>query len=243
MYPFNLVKTKNYEELSKVASEKVIEIMKVKPNSLYCFAGGDTPVRTLELLVKAHHEKRIDLRQAFYIGLDEWVGLDEFHKGSCLAYMKTNLFDPANVPDEQIHFFNAKSSDLETECQLSNSYIKDHNGITLSLVGVGVNGHLGFNEPGTSFETLAHVVDLNEITKKVGEKYFENNEILNKGITLGIKQLLESDYLILEASGETKKEAVKKLIENKVTTEWPVTALRLHKNCTVIIDADTKIDI
>ncbi|SEK55497.1 glucosamine-6-phosphate deaminase [Carnobacterium iners] len=235
MQPFNLINTENYEELSKVASEKIIEVMKLHPSSLFCFAGGDTPVRTLELLVQAHREKRINLCEAYYIGLDEWVGLDELHKGSCLAYMKTNLFDPVNVPKEQIHFFNAKSSDLEKECELSNNYIKNHQGITLSLLGVGVNGHLGFNEPGTSFESLAHVVDLNEITKKVGEKYFENDVNLSKGITLGIKQLLESDYLILEASGETKRDSIKKLMENNVTSEWPITALRLHKNCAVIV--------
>lgn len=236
MQPFNLIKTKNYEELSQAASELIIKVLKENPHSLYCFAGGDTPVGTLELLVKAHKEKEINLSDAYYIGLDEWVGLDSFNEGSCLSYMKRNLFDPANIPKEQVHFFNATSEDLEKECNLADEYIKKHGGITLSLLGVGVNGHLGFNEPGTSFESLAHIVDLNDITKKVGQKYFEQDVMISQGITLGIKQLLESKYLILEASGETKKEAVKKLMESKITEDWPVTALRLHTNCTVVLD-------
>ena len=236
MYPFNLINTKSYEELSKVTSDIIIEVIKKNPNSLFCFAGGDTPVRTLELLVEAHHEKKINLCEAYYIGLDEWEGLDEFHKGSCLAYMNKNLFNPANIPKERIHFFNAKSNNLENECTLVNNYIKKHKGITLSLLGVGVNGHLGFNEPGTSFESLAHVAELNETTKNIGRKYFEYDTNINKGITLGIKQILESKYLILEASGETKREAINKLMESKINLDWPVTALTLHGNCTVVLN-------
>lgn len=243
MQTFNLLNTENYEELSQTTSEIIIKVMKKNPHSLYCFAGGDTPVRTLELLVQAHHEKKINLCKAYYIGLDEWVGLDDSHAGSCISYMKRNLFEPANIPKEQIHFFNAKSKNLEKECNLANEYIKKQGGIKLSLLGVGVNGHLGFNEPGTSFESLAHVVNLNEITQKVGEKYFEQDVTISQGITLGIKQILESQYLILEASGGTKKEAIKNLLENEITENWPVTALKLHKNCTVVLDGMLQIDI
>lgn len=242
MHPFNLIDTESYEELSIVASDKIIEVMKMYPKSLFCFAGGDTPVRTLELLVQAHHKNEINLCEAYYIGLDEWVGLDEFHEGSCLAYMNKNLFIPANISKDHIHFFNAKSEDLERECTLANDYITKHKGITLSLLGVGVNGHLGFNEPGTSFESLAHIVDLNEITKKVGEKYFKHETKINKGITLGIKQLLESNYLILEANGKTKKKAIEKFMKSETTVDWPVTALRYHKNCTVVLNEVLELD-
>ncbi|MEC6746908.1 glucosamine-6-phosphate deaminase [Marinilactibacillus sp. XAAS-LB27] len=236
MNPFEYIIVPNYKEMSSIASEKIISTMKLYPNALYCFAGGDTPVGTLELLVSAHNEKRIDLKKAYYIGLDEWVGLDESDEGSCIDYMKRNLFEPANIPEDHIHFFNAKDSNLDEECKLADAFIHSHGGITLSLLGVGVNGHLGFNEPGSNLESLVHIVELSDITKEVAVKYFSKEANVSQGLTVGLKQLLNSKYLILEANGKTKKAAIQKLMEDKVTLNWPVTTLRLHKNCTVIVN-------
>ena len=233
MFPFNLVKSESFEEMSIEASNHIIDVMQEQPESLFCFAGGDTPVRTLELLVEAHHEKKIDLTKAFYIGLDEWVGLDETDQGSCLYYMNKNLFIPADIPKEQIHFFDAKSDNLKNECNLANNFIMEHHGITLSLLGVGVNGHLGFNEPGTSFDSLSHVITLDGSTKTIGEKYFEQEIEINKGITLGIRQILDSEHIIVLASGESKREALSKLLQGEVTAQWPITSLNKHENCTV----------
>lgn len=234
MYTFDLIKPESYEEMSRIASDMIIDVINENPTSLFCFAGGDTPVRTLELLVEAHHAKKIDLSKAYYIGLDEWIGLDDKDKGSCIHYMNKNLFIPANIPKEHIHFFNAKSVDLENECVLADKFVKNKQGIKLSLLGVGVNGHLGFNEPGTDFESLSHVVQLDNSTKNIGKKYFEKNVETNKGITLGLQQVFDSDHIILEASGTTKKEALEKLLNNELNTEWPITSLSNHKNCTVL---------
>lgn len=234
MYSLDLIDSKSYEEMSREASKQIIKVMKENPTSLYCFAGGDTPVRTLELLVEAHKEKEIDLSKAFYIGLDEWVGLDENDQGSCLYYMNKNLFFPANIPKEQIHFFNAISVDLEKECLLADEFIDRHDGITLSLLGVGLNGHLGFNEPGTEFDSLSHVTNLDNITINVGKKYFEKEKKIKRGITLGIGQILESKYLILLANGKNKSKPISKLLDGKITREWPVTSLNKHENSLVI---------
>lgn len=236
MNPFEFIPVQNYKEMSSIASEKIIATMELYPDALYCFAGGDTPVGTIELLVSAHREKRIDLKKAYYIGLDEWVGLDESDEGSCIDYMKKNLFEAANIPEDHIHFFDAKSSSLDKECELANAFIKTHGRITLSLLGVGVNGHLGFNEPGASPESLSHIVELSDITKEVAVKYFSKEASVNRGLTLGLRQLLDSKYIILEANGKTKKVAIQKLMEDNITLEWPVTTLRLHKNFTAIVN-------
>ncbi|MGX7419382.1 glucosamine-6-phosphate deaminase [Carnobacterium gallinarum] len=237
MQPFNFEITKDYQEMSQVAANLVIQKFQEQPTGLYCFAGGDTPVGTLNLLVDAHKNGIIDLAKAYYIELDEWVGLDEQNSGSCIAYLKRELFDPAGVPDSQVHYFNALAVDLLEECQRANQVIQEHGGVTLSLLGVGVNGHLGFNEPGVSFENQAHVVELDESTQNVGQKYFTAEVDRSKGITLGIKQLLDSELLIVEASGVKKKAAIKQLLSVEVpVNEWPVTAVRTHKNCYVIVD-------
>lgn len=237
MYPFQLEVTKDYLEMSQVAARLIIETFKAKPEGLYCFAGGDTPVKTLNLLVTAHKQGEIDLTKAYYIELDEWVGLDEKNSGSCIAYLKKELFDPANVPLEQVHYFNALAEDLLGECEQANQVIDAHGGLTLSLLGVGVNGHLGFNEPGVDFTSKAHIVNLDESTQTVGQKYFTTEVDRSKGITLGIQQLLESEILLIEASGEKKRAAIHQLLStDKPQTAWPVTAVKVHNNCHVIVD-------
>lgn len=238
MYPFQLEVCDDYQELSQLAAKKIIEVMKEQPTGLYCFAGGDTPVMTLNLLVAAHQAGEIDLGTAHYIELDEWVGLDQTNPGSCLAYLQRELFEPAGVSLGQVHYFDALSDDLQGECQKANQVIAEAGGITLSLLGVGVNGHLGFNEPGVDFDGTAHVVELDESTQLVGQKYFSGEVDRSRGITLGIGQLIASKTLIIEASGTKKQAAIGKLLSGEVTSEWPVTSVSYHPNCLVVVDKE-----
>lgn len=233
-----LLITKDYEHMSKETADIIIKTMQENPTGLYCFAGGDTPVGALQLLVEAHNKKKIDLTKAYYIELDEWVGLDQTDPGSCLSYLKNNLFDVACIPENHIHAFDSLSTDLIKECNKANEYIEEHGGLTLSLLGVGVNGHLGFNEPGVSFENKAHVIDLDENTLVVGQKYFSSEMTLIKGITLGIKQLLASKVLIIEANGIKKQEAIQQLLSKKVDNTWPVTVANKHENCYLVFDQE-----
>ncbi|MFV0395866.1 MAG: glucosamine-6-phosphate deaminase [Coprobacillaceae bacterium] len=233
-----IIITKNYEQMSQEAAKQIITTIKKHPEGLYCFAGGDTPVRTLQLLVEAHNNKEIDLTKAFYIELDEWVGLDQSDSGSCLSYLKKNLFDIADIPDRQIHSFDSLANDLKEECVKADTYIDSHGGITLSLLGVGVNGHLGFNEPGVDFDNNAHVINLDEKTQTVGQKYFESEKKLAQGITLGIKQLLASKVLIVEANGSKKREALRHLSKKVVDNNWPVTVVTKHPNCYLFFDEE-----
>lgn len=231
-----LIVTENYEEMSQQATEIIIKTFQSQPNGLYCFAGGDTPVKTLQLLCKAHEEKLIDLTQAYYIELDEWVGLDQTNSGSCFAYLKKNLFEPAHIPLDHIHAFNSLSKNLVEECQRANQYISAHNGLTLTLLGVGVNGHLGFNEPGVNPNYCAHIINLDEITQSVGKKYFDTNEILSQGITLGIKQLMESQIVIVEANGAKKHEPIQRVINGDIDIMCPVTIINNHPQAYLIVD-------
>lgn len=233
-----LIVQENYEEMSEATAQIIINSIQQYPNGLYCFAGGDTPVRTLQLLVEAHQNKIIDLTKAFYIELDEWVGLNQENPGSCLSYLNKNLFIPAQIPSEHIHSFDSLSDDLNNECQKANQYIDDHSGLTLTLLGVGVNGHLGFNEPGVSIHNLAHVIELDEITQSVGKKYFDQDESLSKGITLGIQQLMASKIVIVEANGIKKQIPVQRVIAGDIDPMCPVTIINTHPNAYLIIDQE-----
>lgn len=119
------------------------------------------------------------------------------------------------------------------ECQRANQYISAHNGLTLTLLGVGVNGHLGFNEPGVNPNYCAHIINLDEITQSVGKKYFDTNEILSQGITLGIKQLMESQIVIVEANGAKKHEPIQRVINGDMC---PVTIINNHPQAYLIVD-------
>lgn len=238
MYPFQLEVCEDYQELSQVAANKIIQVMKEEPRGLYCFAGGDTPVKALNLLVEAHRAGEIDLSKAHYIELDEWVGLDQSNPGSCLAYLQRELFEPAGVSLDQVHYFDALSEELLGECQKADQYIAEAGGITLSLLGVGVNGHLGFNEPGVDFDETAHVVALDESTQTVGQKYFTGEVDRSQGITLGISQLLGSKTVIIEASGSKKQAAISQLLSGEVSNKWPVTSVNHHANCFVVVDQE-----
>ncbi|KPG71536.1 glucosamine-6-phosphate deaminase [Enterococcus sp. RIT-PI-f] len=231
--------TDDYQNMSQTSAEIIIDTFKRKPDGLYCFAGGDTPVGTLQLLATAAKNKEIDLTQAKFIELDEWVGLNPENPGSCISYLKRNLFDPIGIREDQVHTFNPLAPNLDTECKLANQFVEKHGGLTLSLLGVGVNGHLGFNEPYSSFDANAHVVDLDETTQNVGGKYFSDKEIdRTKGITLGIRQLLSSSTLIVQASGKKKKQAIQQVLSGEVTAEWPVTSIWLHSNPILIVDKE-----
>lgn len=236
MYPFHLEVKKDYQAVSRYTSDLIIQTMQNKPEGLYCFAGGDTPVLALQQLAEAHRQGLIDLTKAYYIELDEWVGLPQENEGSCLSYLKRNLFDASGVPADHIHSFHSMSQDLESECRQANAYIVEHGNITLSLLGVGENGHLGFNEPFVSFDLCAHVVSLTESTRIVGQKYFNSKIELSQGISLGIRQLMESEVLVIEACGEKKRQAISRLLKGTVMNEWPVTIAGVHKNCYVVVD-------
>jgi glucosamine-6-phosphate isomerase len=227
---------KDYQDMSKAAAEKITELVNENPNALVCFAAGSTPIGTFEVLADLAADKKVDFGSCKFVGLDEWVDLDKHDSGSCQETLYKTLFHPLKVKEENICFFDAKAKDLQQECQRVDKYIRDHGNIDLMLLGIGVNGHLGFNEPGVSFNCLSHVVDLDENTKAVGQKYFETERELSKGITLGTQHIMDSNTVILIANGANKAEAVNRMINGEVTNELPATILQTHRDCYVYLE-------
>ena len=231
-----LKRFKNYEELSDFAATDIANEIKNNPSLVLCLASGDTPKLTVDLLVNKLKEEKIDHSKITFIGLDEWVGLSPTNTGSCNYFFKSNLVGPLQLKTSQYFLFDALAGDLKNECVKMDKFIDDRNGIDMMLVGIGMNGHIGFNEPGSSFDNLSHVIELDEVTKSVGQKYFNEQMELGKGITIGFKQLLNAKKVCLMANGSRKAEVIRKTVEGPVTENFPASIMQRHENGFVLVD-------
>ncbi|RFZ94696.1 glucosamine-6-phosphate deaminase [Mucilaginibacter conchicola] len=228
----------NYDEMSKAAAELVAGQLAEKPESVLVFPSGDSPTGTLNCLVDWANDGRIDLTQAFIIGLDEWVGMDENDKGSCKYYLKNTFFDKLNTKLTNVTLFNAKADDLEAECERMNNFIASKGGLDIMMVGIGMNGHLGLNEPGTPFNLYAHPSELDPVTVEVGQKYFDTATPLTGGITLGLQHLAEAGKAVLIASGAKKADIIAKSLQGELSTAVPASILQTLDNAVVLLDED-----
>lgn len=228
----------DYKELSKEAAKLIMNVVNANPTGLLCLAAGHTPVGIYKCLVDFAREGKVDFSRCKFVSLDEWVGLGMQDEGSCIKFMHDNLFNPLGILESNIAFFNGQASDLELECKRIDEFVFKNGPIDVVLLGIGINGHIGFNEPGSAFDAYSHVAILDEITKEVGKKYFPVQRQLEKGLTLGIKHFLEARNVILVASGAGKAEIIKKTVESPPDTSLPATALKLHNNFYLLLDKE-----
>jgi len=229
---------KDYQSLSDAAATEITELVKNKPNAVICLASGETPRLTCKLLVEKVKKEKVDLSHITFIGLDEWVGIPPDNDGSCHYFFQNEIFKPLHFSASQTNLFDAMSGNLEEECKKIDSIIVENGGIDLMLVGIGMNGHIGFNEPGVSFDYYAHVIDLDDTTVSVGQKYFKTTATLKEGITLGLKHLQESKKVLLLANGAKKAGVIKKTVEGEITNEFPASIMQTHPNGFVMIDKE-----
>lgn len=222
--------------MSSATAELVVKQIQQKPDSVLCFPSGDTPTGLLKLLVEYSRQGKVDFSKCEFVGLDEWVGMDKSDKGSCQHYMYEQFFIPSKISPSKITFFNAKAKDLKTECKQVDQFIFDHGGLDLVIVGVGLNGHIGLNEPGASFDSYCHFINLEDTTKNVAQKYFTGSTVLSQGITLGIKHMLEAKTAVVIASAEKKSAIIQKIVECPITEQVPGSILQRHSNCFFMLD-------
>lgn len=228
----------NYQELSAYAANEIANAIKEKPALALCMASGHTPALTAELLAKKLLDEKIDYSQITFLGLDEWVGLPKENEGSCHYFFKTKIFEPLQLQPSQYFLFDAMSADLEKECKKMDAIIADKGGIDIMLVGIGMNGHIGFNEPGTPFNIQCHVIELDDTTKTVGQKYFKEKTELHKGITIGLGHLMNAKKVFLKADGKRKAEVIQKTVEGELSEGFPASIMQQHTNGFVIVDEE-----
>lgn len=227
---------KDYAELSAKTAEIILEQVRKKPEAVLCLAAGDTPRMAYQMLAENARATQLDLSKCTFIGLDEWIGIPPENPGSCASFLATNLFNPLAISSDQTFLFDAMSRHPEDECRKMDRIIQSKGGIDLILVGVGMNGHIGFNEPGVPQDLGAHLVALDDITKNVGQKYFDQHTPLGYGITLGLRHFLESRKAVMIASGEKKAGVIKRALQGPITREMPASIIRRHANAVVVLD-------
>ena len=228
----------SYDQMSAAAADKIIEQLQAVKEPVFCPASGDSPAGIFKALIRQHKEKKIDISNWYFLGLDEWVGLDKYDQGSCRYMLDRDLFNDLGVHEDHICFFEGKTTDPGKECDRIDEFITKRKGIDVALLGLGMNGHVGMNEPGTSPFSATHVADLAPSTKEVGQKYFTAPQHLSKGITLGIATLMKARRLVLVVSGKKKAAILQRVIEGDISEQVPATWLRNHLDCTLYADAD-----
>lgn len=229
-----------YNEMSLAAANKIVEQVNQKPRSLICLTSGDTPAGTYKILVKYINEDKVNFDNCYFVGLDEWVGMDKNDEGSCTHFLYESFFKPASIDPERMFVFDAKAADLDAACRAMNDFIKKHGPhLDIMLVGVGMNGHIGLNEPGADFDSYAHHSPLAQMTIDVGQKYFKNGATnLTEGISLGLKHLQESKMPMLLASGSKKAPIIKQALQGEVTNAVPASIFQTLELGYVMLDED-----
>lgn len=224
-----------YEALSTHASQFILDYVRQNPTATICVASGETPLLTFQKIVA--NTQPGDFDQVTFVALDEWVGIAPDNAGSCRSYIDAPLIKPLGISPDRVSFFDGLAPDLKAECQRVNDFIANKGGLDIIMVGIGLNGHLGLNEPGSSFESYAHVSELEEVTASVGQKYFQSETRLTQGITVGLKHFLEAKTAIVLANGPRKKDIIKRVLEEPISESLPATALKLHSNGHLWVDA------
>jgi len=226
----------NEKKAAQVIASEMAEVLKDEEYPLFCLAAGGTPRTSYQEFIKIC--KKDDLiSKAEFIGLDEWVGVPSETVGSCYQMLDEDLFKHLPIDKEQIHFFDTMVADLEGECQKADEFLKKHK-ISYSLMGVGMNGHIGLNEPDALIKDYCSIVELSEITKDVAPKYFKEKVVLEEGITLGIKQIIDSKRVVVAIFGKHKASIVKKIIEENTTEDIPAKTFLGHSHIDFFLDED-----
>jgi glucosamine-6-phosphate isomerase len=233
----NIIISEDYAAMSQRAANDVKNMIH-KKDCLVCIPSGDTPTKLYNNLVEDYQKDKLNIEQTYFVGLDEWVGLNKEDKGSCGYYLHKYFIDPLQIKKEKYFLFNGKADDLKNECIKAETFIDAKGGIELAILGLGINGHLGINEPGVSPQLKTHVIQLDELTKKVGQKYFDKATSLSAGITIGLQLLLQAKTVFLLVSGKHKADILNEVINGKISNQVPASLLRNHNNCFVYIDKD-----
>lgn len=224
------------EALAKTAALEIAAYINAHPGTLLCLAAGDTPLRTMAKLIALQNAGKTDLSSVYYIGLDEWKGIGYETPGSCAQVMEDHFYGPAGIPKERIRIWDGKAADSGAECQRMEQWLAERGGIGLTLLGVGMNGHIGFNEPGSPEDALTLRTALDATTLRVGPKYFGGAPCPTEGISIGLAALMRARTVLLMATGIHKTLIIRRALMEQPTPQVPASLLRRRKQLCVYLD-------
>lgn len=228
---------KNYEEMSRKAANIISAQVIMKPDAVLGLATGSSPIGTYKQLIEWYKKGDLDFKEIRSVNLDEYKGLASTDKQSYAYFMRTNFFDHININSGHTHIPNGLEEDIAFECKRYNNIIKALGGIDLQLLGIGTNGHIGFNEPGEAFEKETHCVKLTDTTIEANSRFFSSiDEVPKYAYSTGIKNIMQAKSILLIASGEGKAEALYQALYGPITPAVPASILQLHNNLSIVAD-------
>jgi glucosamine-6-phosphate deaminase len=234
-----VVMVKDQEEMAKEAAAIIASQIRRKPDSVLGFATGSTPLGLYRELIRLHREEGLSFSKVTTFNLDEYVGLPPRHPQSYNYFMWTNLFDHIDVTPEKVHMPDGMAEDIDGFCEWYEERIKQVGGIDIQILGIGANGHLAFNEPGSSLGSRTRIKTLTETTIRDNARFFDDpNEVPRYAITMGIGTIMEAKRLLLLASGTAKAEAIRKTLEGPVTAMVPATIVQMHRYAQLLLDPE-----
>ncbi|MGM0899464.1 MAG: glucosamine-6-phosphate deaminase [Bacillota bacterium] len=232
-----LIKVGDYNEMSRIAADYVIDKLHRNPQIKLGMATGDTPKGLYRELVSDHEMNGTSYKHVQTFNLDEYIGLSGHDSQSYRYYMDTWLFDHIDIDKKNTHLPKGDAENEFAEAEAYEKLIQDNGKVDLQILGLGRNGHIGFNEPGTSFDSTTHVVELTLATRTANAKFFGSLDLVpRRAITMGISTIMESEEILLLVSGEEKGAALRRLILGEVEEEFPASVLKTHENATIIAD-------
>lgn len=227
----------SYEEVSKLAAELIADVIRRKPRAVLGLATGSTPLGTYKELIRLHREEGLDLSRVITFNLDEYVGLPHDHPQSYHYFMWENVFKQINVNPKNVHIPDGTAKDIPGFCRWYEEQIVKAGGLDIQILGIGSNGHIAFNEPGSSLGSRTRVKTLDERTRQDNARFFRNlDEVPRYAITMGIGTIMDARQLILVANGAGKADAISRTCEGPITAIVPATIVQLHPKATIIVD-------
>ena len=226
------------EALERRVAADMAGYIRSHPGALLCLAAGDTPLPVYKALVRMHVAGEVDLTSVYYVGLDEWVGMGYETRGSCAQLMQDTLYGPAGIGDDRKAVWNGLCDDPQAEIRRIEAFIQAHGHINFTLLGIGMNGHIGFNEPGSGLPEGGILVELSEVTKRVSDKYFDRPMPVKLGFGVGAGALKKAETVYIMATGARKRDIVAQAIRGERTAEVPVSLMLDHPDCTVYLDGE-----
>lgn len=232
-----IIKVRSEQELGEQAATLVLNQVKQKPSSTLGMATGSTPKMLYTKLIECFQKKDISFSNITTFNLDEYIGLERDHPNSYHYYMDHQLFNHIDIDKKNTYIPDGLTADLEQECQRYELLIKKRGGIDLQIVGLGLNGHIGFNEPGTAFSKRTHIIELTPSTRAANKRFFNHIDIVPKhAITMGISTIMEAKKVLLLVLGRQKAPILQKVLYGDVTEQVPASILQRHPQVTLITD-------
>lgn len=232
-----IIKTKDKSELGKEAAGIIAAQIKAKPDCVLGLATGSSPIETYRELIRLYQNGALDFSHVSTVNLDEYLGLGREDAQSYYCFMNEQLFRHVNIKSENTNIPDGMTTDIERECLRYEALIENLGGIDLQLLGIGHNGHIGFNEPSESFSTVTHCVDLKPSTIEANKRFFDSaNDVPRQAISMGIQTILNEGKILLIASGPDKAAILREALLGPVTPEVPASILQLHNHVTIVAD-------